>query len=188
MSRLRDLPLRELLVQARDELSNRRSDSTGTQAGEAAWSELHRRIHLLAHRLAFPLDADDVTQRVLLRLQDRSRLAAASDSGNATAYLFQIVRNEARELAREESQEERLRGELEVEVREAAAPGEADLDPTERIGRALSRLSEADRTLLRLRFWNSLSVGEIAQRLGITYSATAVRLFRALGRLRAELT
>ena len=38
-----------------------------------------------------------------------------------------------------------------------------------------------------MRFWHNWSIGQIAQRSGITYSAAAVRLFRILRKLREKL-
>jgi len=55
------------------------------------------------------------------------------------------------------------------------------------IDRALSRLSEIDRAILHLRFYQDLPLREIARILGISVSAAKVRLLRASRRLRPEL-
>jgi DNA-directed RNA polymerase specialized sigma24 family protein len=38
-----------------------------------------------------------------------------------------------------------------------------------------------------MRFWRNMEIGQIAKTLELSYSATAVRLFRILRRLREEV-
>ena len=52
---------------------------------------------------------------------------------------------------------------------------------------ALGRLRVDDREILRLFAWEQLTLGEIAQVLGISANAAGVRLHRAKARLRDEL-
>ena len=55
------------------------------------------------------------------------------------------------------------------------------------IGQVLESLSDNDRELLQMRFWRNMTIAEIAGQTGLSYSATAVRLFRILHRLRDRL-
>jgi RNA polymerase sigma factor (sigma-70 family) len=52
---------------------------------------------------------------------------------------------------------------------------------------ALRSLRPEDRYLLRMRFWKNMSVDEISDVIGVSYSATAVRLFRIFSRLREAM-
>jgi DNA-directed RNA polymerase specialized sigma24 family protein len=56
-----------------------------------------------------------------------------------------------------------------------------------RLREALTFLRPEDLVLLRLRFWRGLSIQQIAGKNNLTYSATAVRLFRILKNLREKL-
>jgi len=51
----------------------------------------------------------------------------------------------------------------------------------------LSRIDERDRQLVIWRFVDDLSIAAIARRVGVSYSAAAVRIFRALGKARKSL-
>ena len=49
------------------------------------------------------------------------------------------------------------------------------------------QLSDGDQELLQMKFWEGLTIQEIAERLGIKYSATAVRLFRLVDNLKKRV-
>jgi RNA polymerase sigma factor (sigma-70 family) len=51
----------------------------------------------------------------------------------------------------------------------------------------IARLEPEDRRLLQLRFWDGLTIGEIAAELGEKYSTISVRLFRLIRRLGMQL-
>jgi hypothetical protein len=148
----RDLPLRTVLETAGEYAAARRAGAEVAVSGESAWREVMRRIELLAHRLAFPLDADEVTQLVLVRLQEPERIASVLRSNNTTAYLFQLIRNVARELERARNAEARRLVGLAVQARVVPEPGTAEslLDQAGSLKRALARLSPGDRALLGL--------------------------------------
>jgi RNA polymerase sigma factor (sigma-70 family) len=185
----RDLPLRTVLETAGEYAAARRAGAEVAVSGESAWREVMRRIELLAHRLAFPLDADEVTQLVLVRLQEPERIASVLRSNNTTAYLFQLIRNVARELERARNAEARRLVGLAVQARVVPEPGTAEslLDQAGSLKRALARLSPGDRALLKLRFVRGLGTQEIAAHLALPYSTAAVRISRALKRLRDSM-
>jgi RNA polymerase sigma factor (sigma-70 family) len=64
---------------------------------------------------------------------------------------------------------------------------EEEEEKAARLRKALRNLSSADRQLLQMRFWRNMEIGQIAKTLELSYSATAVRLFRILRRLREEV-
>jgi RNA polymerase sigma-70 factor (ECF subfamily) len=71
------------------------------------------------------------------------------------------------------------------------APVDAKGDDVEQsvdIQRGMLRLSPEDRAILHLRFYQDLSLEEIAAVFGISRSAAKVRIFRAARRLRPQLT
>jgi len=64
-------------------------------------------------------------------------------------------------------------------------PGPVLLD--EGLTAALRRLSQGDREVLLLRYWEELEPAQIAQAMGCSRATMAVRLHRARLRLRGEL-
>lgn len=54
--------------------------------------------------------------------------------------------------------------------------------------RSIDRMSHDDRVLLYLYYWLDLPLDEIAQAMNLSLAAAKGRLYRAVGRLRAQLT
>ena len=71
------------------------------------------------------------------------------------------------------------------EIRPYRAPAAAE--PKKLARRALRALSPSERRLLKMRFWDNLTVAQIADVLGEPYSRVAVRLFRLIQRLKNGL-
>lgn len=69
---------------------------------------------------------------------------------------------------------------------EAGRVGPIDPD-AHGLAAALNRLSESDRELLLLRYWDGASLGELCQAVECSRAAAYVRLHRARSRLSAEL-
>ncbi len=69
---------------------------------------------------------------------------------------------------------------------ETPPPVEDSADPD--LAEAIAALSDGDRELLRLWAWEQLPAREIAQVLDISPNAASIRLHRATGRLRAQLS
>lgn len=146
-----------------------------------------QRIYAFAcHRLGDSALAQDLTattfEKALLGL-GRFRWQGVSFG----AWLYRIARNE---IAQHFRQAHHQADELEWEVLERAP--EAALAPSpngrhDALHAAFGQLSEADRELLTLRFFEDLTSAAVAEILGITVNNVYVRLHRALGRLRLEL-
>jgi RNA polymerase sigma factor (sigma-70 family) len=67
---------------------------------------------------------------------------------------------------------------------------EADVDSSESdqfLASLLASLGDIDQRILHRRFWKNESIAEIAAAEELSYSATAVRIFRALARLRKRV-
>lgn len=101
-------------------------------------------------------------------------------------WLLGVARGVTANLRRSARRRESLHARL------AAQPIRLDQDSPDRsepppIGRALERLSDADRELLTLLAWDGLTHEQAAEALGCSRGALAVRLHRARRRLRRLL-
>jgi RNA polymerase sigma-70 factor, ECF subfamily len=162
------------------------------QGGEP-WNEASRRLRRYALRLLrhWPAldrhDAEDITQSVLLKLQDPQIRAGVARRGSPLAYLIVMVRNAAIDLARSREQDRRTTESLSIRPDSLRLErAGADLDQ-HAVRELLAELTPEERQLLQMRFWQGLSIGEIAAFLEVNYSTAAVRLFRLLKRLRERL-
>jgi RNA polymerase sigma factor (sigma-70 family) len=186
-----DAAWKELLPRLEADLSA--NQSTRFQADDEAWSVAERLLRTTARLLhatlrVTPEDTDDVVQETMLKLQSSrtmQRLRAAGSPagcvmvmGNAFADL---ARRSFREVQPEAPFEETIAAELSQEVEAQKA------EDIERMKATLRSLRPEDRYLLRMRFWKNMSVDKISDLIGVSYSATAVRLFRILSRLREAM-
>jgi RNA polymerase sigma factor (sigma-70 family) len=105
-------------------------------------------------------------------------------------WLLAIVANEARNRRRGSGRQHRLRlraaGRRPVESPGPAEATERDAD-RRRLLAAVTRLSDADREIVALRWFAELSEAETAAALGCPLGTVKSRSSRALGRLRALL-
>lgn len=156
-----------------------------------AWLELAERIRQLAVVFvrrydAWSVDADDVVQDVLLRLQPPAAIRRLRLAGSPQGYLSVVVRNRVLD----ELRRNRLRWKGASAAQEwAGLETGSELTPDERIAleRVLATISEEERLMIRLRFWEGYSIEAIAEHLGIRYSTASVRLFRLLRKLREQI-
>lgn len=149
------------------------------------------RYQEIAFRVAYLIVADadaaqDVTQEAFVRAY---RALDRFDTRQPfRPWLLRIVsnlaRNDRRSNARREAMRERYqRGELSVH---AASP-EREIEREEdarRVWEATGALSDEERTLLYLRYFLDLSVGEAAEIIGRPVGTVKSRAHRALRRLR----
>lgn len=134
-------------------------------------------------------DRDDIVQSILLQLQDSSWVRKLIEFNSVEGYLTQVIRNRATDITRKRKIRQNARRRLEP-IDLFIEDDATDLDNEQlfaALRELLSDLSEADEELLRMRFWAGMTIGEIASRLGIRYSAAAVRIFRILRRLKQKL-
>ncbi len=179
----------QLLGELERELTSRHRGASSTRAGERAWKELRQLIERTGRLYVTREDLDDLVQNVLLKLQSAGALRRLRAARAPKGYLTVVIRNAATDLIRRRAVSQRV---IEGIEDASADVGLAlrDLDQGKQVDalrRAVSELSDSDRLLLRLRFWDELSIADIARRFGTPYSTVAVRMFRLLRRLRAEL-
>lgn len=167
----------------------------GREAREnPGWVAISERVLYLASTLlrrhdVWTLDPEDVAQDVLLRLYSTPALRRIRASGSPEGYLVTIIRNRIFDELRRNRHKWRGEEPLSDWEERYAHPDRQHLSLDEQIAldRVLDELSEDDWMLIHLRFWHDRSISDIAQDLGITYSATSVRLFRLLRKLRQRM-
>ncbi|WP_461036159.1 RNA polymerase sigma factor [Streptomyces mayteni] len=126
---------------------------------------------------------DAVSEVYAVAWRRRGRLP--DDDHEALLWLLGVARKVLANQARSRRRWFRLlrrAGERAEPVAPVFDTGTPDLDA------ALAELSDADREVLRLAYWDDLSHADIAAVLGIGTGAVATRLHRARQRLRPHLT
>lgn len=151
----------------------------GTVAtSEALWRE-HGPVALrLATVLVGPHDAHDVTVAAFLRVVGA---IARSDVRDARRYLLRAVRNEAKSALR--SAGRRRSRDLAAVSGPSVDDGRPDID----VRRAIGTLSEQQRTVLFLTYWEDMTEAAVADTLGLSRGTVHRDLERARGRLREVL-
>jgi len=133
-----------------------------------------------------PADAEDATQDVFLRAF--SRLHQYRPTQPFGAWLHGIARNRCLDIIRSR----RPLGELGVLDRPPTPAGDVEAAviaqlTSARVRAALDRLTERERSLLVLRYWEDLSTEAVARSLAMTEGAARVALLRARRSLAAAL-
>jgi RNA polymerase sigma factor (sigma-70 family) len=172
-----------------------RGSGEDSQRDDGAWSEaagLIRGFARAALRTQEGLpweDVDDIAQNVLLKLQSAEALSRLHSTASPAAYIAAMVRNAAHD-SRRRLRKDQKRGAMPADEFTGGWRIEDEFVTPERaarLRRALNSLRPDERRLLELRYWDDFSIEEIAAMLDISYSATAVRFFRILTKLRAKL-
>ncbi len=159
------------------------------QTGEsklAAYQELLRRHETLVFSTCINMlhnvqDAEEVCQDAFLQVYHKIHQFEGRSSFKT--WLYRIVYNlclNRRKSAMARRNRETTAGETyaqEVEVQQLAYFAAT---PDDRVPRALSRMAEKERQIIRLRFVSDLSLNEIAESLSLGLSATKMRLYRAM--------
>lgn len=191
----------ELLLQVDQAVNRRDSSKTSDVDDERLWVEVRSRIERAAKRLlaTWPnLSRDDtaadMTQTLLLRLQEPKLVERLRSLTTPEGYIVVALRNDILSLARRQQAEREITAELGLID---PAGGKPDLSPDsswkaredlQALRTAVEHLPALERRLLDMRFRQGLSIGVIATRHAMSYSAVAVRLFRVLRKLRVELS
>ena len=138
-----------------------------------------------------PMEAAEIAQETFIAAL-RS-LPSYQEKSSFKAWLFTIALNISRSRLRKRKMMERLRaalgGALLLESRKAKSPEEAVVqgERDAAVWRALSRLDEKHRLPVVLRYFQELSIAEIAQILNVNEGTIHSRLHHARERLQVEL-
>jgi RNA polymerase sigma-70 factor (ECF subfamily) len=168
-------------------------EAVGTVETERVWSELHGSIErFVRRRVREPADADDIVQRIFLRvhrslptLREADRLHAwlyqtarrtIVDHYRAPARRHEVPAGDVRDVA-----PERLTGEVTEDESSALQELAGCVQPL------LGALADADREALRLVEVEGVTQVEAARRLGLSVSGMKSRVQRARARLRDVL-
>jgi len=160
---------------------------------ERLWTDLYERLYPLVYILTFRLSdgdgdlAEEVTQDAFVRFIRSGGISKVASVDAATDYIRAIVRNLMRNRFRQRMQhptvstEEIKERELELAFERSIRKTLADSDLL-----VIAGLLEADRDLLR-RVMEGRSISEVAEQMGLSYSAAAVRIHRLRKHLRRYL-
>jgi len=159
----------------------------------AAFARLYERYLPLATAYAASFggrvtSAEDIAQEVFMRLWDRRR--DYRGQAKVKTYIFAYIHNVCLEEGRLRTKHKTLSDLLGQSSRRTTvvplAPEEQATctETNERLGRALSRLSETQRQALRLRYIEGMSVQDAARSAGCTLKCFESRLSRGREELR----
>ncbi|HEY3130682.1 MAG TPA: sigma-70 family RNA polymerase sigma factor [Acidobacteriota bacterium] len=162
---------------------------------EAAWQltehtlRAHGQVLLRTYPVFREEDVEDIVQELLIKLQSLETMRRVRAAGSPAGYIAVTMRNAAFDLLRRRQRESEVFRSFAEEAllrsrREAVNP---EADRSSALRQSLRRLGHAERDLLKMRFWRNMSIRGIADELGISYSAAAVRLFRVLRRMRETM-
>jgi RNA polymerase sigma factor (sigma-70 family) len=108
--------------------------------------------------------------------------------GSERRWLYTIALNLLRDNARRRTHEERALQHVSAgATQEQSDPALGAVERRDELHRALALLNDEEREALALRFGADLKLREVARVLGEGESAVEGRIYRALGKLRAEL-
>jgi RNA polymerase sigma factor (sigma-70 family) len=134
-------------------------------------------------------ETDEIIQEVLIKLQTPATLRRLRLAGSPAGYLAVVIRHKIIDKLRRRKRVDFV----ELPLREDLLPLQGgprnalEEEKMARLREALTTLRPEDIVLLRLRFWRGWSIQQIAEKNNLSYSATAVRLFRILKNLREKL-
>jgi len=150
------------------------------------WASLRSRCVSEASRLLPRHDAEEAVQEALVRAWSRRDACRSPDA--PLPWVLEITRNETRRaLGRRARRSRREIADAEPPATDADDPDLARAALRLTMQQALDALADGDRSLLRLRYAEDLTQGEVARRLGMPEGTVKVRLHRARRRLRLLL-
>jgi RNA polymerase sigma-70 factor, ECF subfamily len=124
--------------------------------------------------------AEDVVHRVFLKLLSGNYVI----TGNATAYLYRSVKNEAMNDRRSRSREVPFVPEAHWFSSDGRADGEQEAQALEQ---AIAELPDEQRDAVVMRVWSEMTFEEVAEATGVSVNTAASRYRYGLAKLRERL-
>ena len=159
----------------------------------ALWEEMYRTLRPIVYRTAYRLLhgevalAEDVTQEAFLRFLQYGKLSTLESDDHLLAYLRQTTRHLCWDRLRQASRTVSLGSPEGVQALEQTVVDSEEVDQLSwDIEHLAGSLSDEEQRLLRELITNT-SLNEIAEALGITYGAAAVRIHRLRGKLHSAI-
>jgi RNA polymerase sigma factor (sigma-70 family) len=148
-----------------------------------------RLFSFLAYRTGNRALAEDLLSETFERVL-RSRQRFDPRRGSERRWLYTIALNLLRDNARRHTHEERVlrHAGTEAALEEESDPRLAAVEHRDELYRALATLNDDEREALALRFGADLKLRDIARIVGDGESAVEGRVYRALRKLREELS
>jgi RNA polymerase sigma factor (sigma-70 family) len=164
------------------DLIRRLRASPGNENLWAAWYKaVYPKVYFAAHRFSNGrIDlARELVQETFSRFIEYRSLERVVDESSAAAHLIVTCRN----LAIDHNSEVRLISLEGLEIAETIAAPDLPMERAVDVEQAVLELSAVDKSLVK---WmrQGLTVSEIAEKLGVSYSAAAQRVHRLRRRLR----
>lgn len=147
---------------------------------EALFLKLYGKAYRAAKSICFDRQmAEDAVSEAFVRLLHASRKGRIWGGGEQ--YFMKIAVNEARRI---NARRKELPSENIAEYLEASGAEKEDREAAQALLEAVNRLGEKFSLPIRLHYYGGFSEKEVAQLLGISYSAVKARMMRGRKRLR----
>jgi len=169
------------------------------EGNRTAFAQLADRFHkdifrMVFYRIRSRVDAEDITQDVFLKAYQK--IASIKDAAKFRGWLFSIALNRIRDFQRKKRFRSLFKMEdenIESHPTEKVDPDQPDAlghvlrkDFWRQIGLILKKLPQMEREVFLLRFFDHLSIKEIAGVLKKNESTVKTHLYRALAKFKKE--
>jgi len=169
------------------------------EGNRTAFAQLADRFHkdifrMVFYRIRSRVDAEDITQDVFLKAYQK--IASIKDAAKFRGWLFSITLNRIRDFQRKKRFRSLFKMEdenIESHPTEKVNPDQPDAlghvlrkDFWRQIGLILKKLPQMEREVFLLRFFDHLSINEIAGVLKKNESTVKTHLYRALAKFKKE--
>ena len=169
------------------------------EGNRSAFAQLADRFHkdifrMVFYRIRSQVDAEDIAQDVFLKAYQN--IASIKDAAKFRGWLFSITLNRIRDFQRKK----RFRSLFKMEDENIESHPTENVDPDQpdalghvlrkdfwrQIGLILKKLPQMEREVFLLRFFDHLSINEIAGVLKKNESTVKTHLYRALAKFKKE--
>jgi len=152
-----------------------------------ASGELDRQLRERHRRWRHVLDFSEFRDRVFDRAWDARETFRGESLGEFLAWIRRVGWTAAVDLWREHKRQSGLRARAAGFLPRFVLPAPAQVETEDLVGWLLAGLTERERKLLRLKYYEGLTAEQLAAELGTTAAGMSQLHYRALEKLRARL-